>query len=717
MTGFLNDIFNTLLLIKKILIDTYKYIKNNRTNNNTHLKINLSLSGYKSLLTLLLFSYSGSYNSNNQESTMKENIIFKPQVVKTEADLLMKLLEDVKEISMSDAARKLGVPQQTLEAWATFLEEEGMLSIKYKFTTPYLIYVPKGEKLEEPELPLIKKKGIAFKPAFEKKAVKIEKEEPLQPSIKKEIHVLKKAEDINFLLDKAYEHLKKGEFENAQEVYNQIKSVYYALPKDFMEKKRGIEQSLVKLNKDLGLKIDRFANKRMDTASKKIKSLLRKADQDIKRDRIDEAIKSYHEMRSEFEKLPEGFFKEKKELQKHMIRLYEYLSKMQKQRFSKEFYAKEKRIRELIKRLKECIVQGNINYGMSLYEEIGRIYQDIPKGFLDERIKLQEDIFEIYDELIKKYKDVSKSKLDKNSVEIRKLIKELRTSLHKNQFGVADRIYENIKLLYSQLPTGFLKLKTDLQLEILKAYEELTTRSDDVMTKSAELKLVDLNRMLDKAFRYAKSKRFESAQNIYNKAVEEYNQLPPGFSQKKAELRRRILELYRQNITNIDTDLLKTTTQATNNKYQELMHILVQIHKDIENKKFEAIEIHFNELERLFTELPVGFVEKNPALVRRINLLRKEFNLYKDTLNLVSMAKQKNPPILSDKILEVQRINAGLRKTCPEDKALFDFVEQNISQIGAVREKSKQTEKTKQDVHEMIASLKASAHSEPRKVV
>ncbi len=644
---------------------------------------------------------------------------FKQETVKTEADLLMKLLEDVKEISMADAAKKLGVPQATLEAWATFLEEEGLLSIKYQMTTPYMVYVPKARKLDEPELPVMLEKEEQKEPierAKEKEIQELEIQDlKKKPWVKEVTHVMKKAEDINFLLDRAYDHLKNGEFDNAQEIYNQIKGVYYALPKDFLEKKKEIEQSLVKLNKDLGLKIDKFAIQRMDQASKNIRSLLKGADQGIKKDNIDEAIKKYNEMKTEFEKLPEGFFSEKKELQGHMIKLYEFLSKLQRQRSSSEFYSKEKRIRELIKGIKDCIVQGNINYGISLYEEIGSVYQSLPNGFLDDRIKLQEGIFGIYDELIKKYREASKAKLEKNSSKIRELIKELRANLQQNKFGVAEQIYDNIKLLYSQLPQGFMKEKTDIQLEILKAYEELTTKSDDVMAKSAELRIVDIDRMLDKAFRYAKLKKYDSAQNLYNKAVEEYNQLPPGFSQKKAELRHRILELYRQNLVDVDTDLLRATP-AANDKYNELLQLMVQIHKDIESQKFESIEIHFNELEKMFAELPVGFVEKNPAIAKRINLLRQEFNLYKDTLNTITLARQKSPPILSDRTFEIQKLSNELRKKCPEDKTLFDFVEQNISQIGSVRKKSQEVEKTKYDVHEMIATLKTATHAEPMPV-
>ncbi len=78
----------------------------------------------------------------------------KPKYVSTAADDLLVLIKREGELSFQEAARRLGVPQQTIEAWANFLEEEGVLSIKYKFTTPYLMPAKeeqKGEKQKNDE--------------------------------------------------------------------------------------------------------------------------------------------------------------------------------------------------------------------------------------------------------------------------------------------------------------------------------------------------------------------------------------------------------------------------------------------------------------------------------------------------------------------------------------------------------------------------------------
>lgn len=68
-------------------------------------------------------------------------------VIKTDIDRLMELIELKKEISIDDAAKQLGVSSKTVESLGDVLEGEGIVHIKYKFTTPYLIYEkPKGKE-------------------------------------------------------------------------------------------------------------------------------------------------------------------------------------------------------------------------------------------------------------------------------------------------------------------------------------------------------------------------------------------------------------------------------------------------------------------------------------------------------------------------------------------------------------------------------------------
>lgn len=59
--------------------------------------------------------------------------------ITTAIDSLVDLVKKHKRIGLDEASKLLGVPTNILNEWASFLEEENILEVEYKFTTPYLI--------------------------------------------------------------------------------------------------------------------------------------------------------------------------------------------------------------------------------------------------------------------------------------------------------------------------------------------------------------------------------------------------------------------------------------------------------------------------------------------------------------------------------------------------------------------------------------------------
>ena len=59
-------------------------------------------------------------------------------IIETGVDKLVKLIQQKQKISIPDAAKELGVSLTVIEEWADFLEEEGIISIEFKFTKPFL---------------------------------------------------------------------------------------------------------------------------------------------------------------------------------------------------------------------------------------------------------------------------------------------------------------------------------------------------------------------------------------------------------------------------------------------------------------------------------------------------------------------------------------------------------------------------------------------------
>ena len=60
------------------------------------------------------------------------------QIIRTGVDELLDMLKGSPKIPLVDAAKKLKVSVDVVQAWVDFLVEERILGIEYKFTTPYI---------------------------------------------------------------------------------------------------------------------------------------------------------------------------------------------------------------------------------------------------------------------------------------------------------------------------------------------------------------------------------------------------------------------------------------------------------------------------------------------------------------------------------------------------------------------------------------------------
>ncbi len=100
---------------------------------------------------------------------------FDELLITTGVDALVRLVKEKQRIELEDAAGTLNIPLETIEDWARVLEEEGILSIEYRLTRIYLVWVqPTQEEIAtETESFYEEKKGIVEEvEAFRKKITK-----------------------------------------------------------------------------------------------------------------------------------------------------------------------------------------------------------------------------------------------------------------------------------------------------------------------------------------------------------------------------------------------------------------------------------------------------------------------------------------------------------------------------------------------------------------
>ena len=142
--------------------------------------------------------------------------------IETGVDKLVNIVNERGRVALSDAARELGVSASVVQEWVDFLEEEGIISVEYKLTKPFLV----GRKLTKKEVEDKVKEFASKKEAFVRKAEVslsfLEKQAEDLRSVKNEFDKLKG--NIGLELDKVRNEVTELEkYQNMrQELQKQI---------------------------------------------------------------------------------------------------------------------------------------------------------------------------------------------------------------------------------------------------------------------------------------------------------------------------------------------------------------------------------------------------------------------------------------------------------------------------------------------------------------
>ena len=127
-------------------------------------------------------------------------------VIETGVDKLVNTVKERGRIALADAAKELGVSTTVIQEWVDFLEDEGIISVEYKLTKPYLV----ERKLSRKEVESKAKEFASKKDVFVRKAEVslnfLEKQAAELQKVKGEFDRLKG--ELGFDLDTVREDLK-----------------------------------------------------------------------------------------------------------------------------------------------------------------------------------------------------------------------------------------------------------------------------------------------------------------------------------------------------------------------------------------------------------------------------------------------------------------------------------------------------------------------------
>lgn len=168
-------------------------------------------------------------------------------VIETGVDKLVNLVKERGRIALQDAAKELGVSTTVIQEWVDFLEDEGIISVEYKLTKPYLV----ERKLTRKEVEAKAKEFTSKKEVFVRKAEVslsfLEKQAGELKGIKGEFDRLK--QELGMELDSVREDLRE------LERYQQLKE---ELQKQVEEQKNDAKLKIEELTREVAREQKRY---------------------------------------------------------------------------------------------------------------------------------------------------------------------------------------------------------------------------------------------------------------------------------------------------------------------------------------------------------------------------------------------------------------------------------------------------------------------------
>jgi hypothetical protein len=434
--------------------------------------------------------------------------------LKTGADALIDLLRQRGELALAEAAKALSQPETVVESWATFLEEEGIIRTRYKFTTPYYALAempirpgtakPEPVKLGPPPPPVGSAKSILPADALAEAEAALssgdlDKARELYLQVKQAYEVLpveleQRARQlldgltsvgthyfqvnharIAALVKSSNDALKEGKLQPARQNYEQAKRLFDILPVHPAKERSAIEAELLDLAERLANREYAVLLRIATTQAKTVEDLLTQAATAIQRGDAARTRDIYQRLIAEKEKIPAGFLPKKAEFDAKALHINEQLTDLTVRQAGQEFEAKAAKLQQLFIQIEGLIRQAKLDDAVAPFEESRKVFGSLPDGFLERRSGLHAKLIALSKALIGARFAKRQAEFFAKRQVIEGFFTEAENGLKQANISRAQLAYEKLIPLVNSLPSDFAEETLQFRLRLIALYRRLTT--------------------------------------------------------------------------------------------------------------------------------------------------------------------------------------------------------------------------------------------------
>ena len=188
--------------------------------------------------------------------------------------------------------------------------------------------------------------------------------------------------------------LEKNDFSTAEKIYYRL----WAKLTDNIIWDKDIYSNLAKIGSEMQEALNRVYS---EASKKKIlaQDLLDKSKQNIAQGNHQAALNLYSELTDIHNDMPAFLYEEKRKMHNEILQLYIELREKIDSIFLNKFNASLSRIKQMINDAASGLKSADLSNAKSTYLDIVKIYNNLPAGFLSEKISIAEDILELYKEI------------------------------------------------------------------------------------------------------------------------------------------------------------------------------------------------------------------------------------------------------------------------------------------------------------------------------
>ncbi len=559
--------------------------------------------------------------------------------VQTEADELLDLLGSVPSISYADAAKKLKVSEGTIESIATFLEEEGVVSIQYKLTTPYVSLVGSGAKSDVPHMSAERARALEASKISEPE---ISNASPVlqinSGSLEKNVEAfseqwinLTDSQRINYASDLLGQMGKLAQIAfsspelvaHAAPVQNELASTMRLFGE--IQKQSSLGERSISLElfgelsnrikslsqRVLGLQLAAQYSSMLPENSAKVIQKIRELSSQKK---FVQAELLYGLLKAKAVELPRTFYKKELQFDSDLSSLNQDLFSSYEKDKMERFALVSQELNSVIGKAHESLKSSDLGAADDFLRKSKQLLSELADVNPSQKADFESRVLRLAGDLLSKKKELhSKSFAEKSKI-IEKLLGEVGRGIALGDVSLASGSYRELKTVFEALPDSYADQKIALQARILEAYQKLTVwyaKFSEAKFSSMEQSILTDVAELSVQLRLG---QMERSQVLYQQIKKNFYGLPQGDVQRKIDLQQKILSVF---------EVFKQMYPQSVHKNFAQVHSQINLELEAASRALANSDVsmgwsqYYRVLE-LFKRLPLVDVEKRTEIRMRI---------------------------------------------------------------------------------------------------